>query len=114
MADVQSTATLTLNVVGEDKVKSLASSLNEIKSSAGEASTSVGQSFSNIEQSAKGAETRIKKLGEMTATAQRPSEEAWQAQLAREAEDTRAWQERLQKKGMRSEERRVGKECRDR
>jgi len=91
MADVQSTATLTLNVVGEDKVKSLASSLNEIKSSAGETASSVGQSFSNIEQSAKGAETRLKKLDELSYRAPRPGEagfeeerakhEAWMAQV---------------------------------
>src|SRR5262245_11644839 len=91
MADVQSTATLTLNVVGEDKVKSLASSLSEIKSTAGETASSVGQSFSNIEQSAKGAETRLKKLDELSYRAPRPGEagfeeerakhEAWMAQV---------------------------------
>src|SRR5262252_9459253 len=43
MADVQSTATLSINVQGEDQVKSLAQSLNEIKTSAGEAGSSVGE-----------------------------------------------------------------------
>src|SRR5262245_21537458 len=43
MADVQSTATLTINVTGQDQIKGLADSLNEMKSSAGEVGSSIGE-----------------------------------------------------------------------
>jgi len=83
MADVQSTATLTVNVTGQEKVEALKSSLDSLKSSAGTAAVESGKGIEALGKQAEETSQRILKMSEITATAKPPSEEEWAAELAR-------------------------------